>query len=456
MSFLYPFFLFLLPLSLVPLLLFIGLKGKKREILFSTLFLLKKREFRKERIKQRHRLLLIIILRILMLITIILLLARPRFFGRKWGKAYFDGSLSMKGAGENARKCLVKLLEIFGEDRVKIVSANEGRLFISDTSEVPVMDSNDVFCTDGKLPYSPDGKILYTPYLENDAWIYVDSIKSDTLYFNVNSPADGYVKIGTRDSVLDSISVSAGNSQLKYAISGNKKYWWFFIEYEDNFMDNNFYFYSAFEKRIPVKLVNSTRVLTAFFTSTPFVRADNTDNCVLVDTVSPVCRNQVVFYKKERGISLFSKNATRVTFGKWYGYKIKSGDIRLLVFRFYPYDTASPFYDPTFLKALLDTLKDMFKVKNYKKSNLFLRDIELENCSGPLFTDRAKVSGFYACNHDTVAVNVDPKEYTVPALCDKMNEVTFKDLSSITVVKRLLIYTLIILFILETLLVYVI
>ena len=457
MSFLYPFFLFLLPLSLLPLLLFMGLKGKKREILFSTLFLLRKKEFKEERIKQKYRLWLIIILRILMLITVILLMARPRYFGKKWRNAYFDASLSMKEGGKEVKKSLVKLLEIFGENRVRILNTHHGYLFLSDTSCVPGMRKNDVFYTDGKLPYKPNGKVICSACYGSDAWIYIDSIKADTLYFNINMPTGGYVKVGTLNGTLDSVRVSAGESQFKYILSGNKKYWWFFTEYKDNFMDNNFYFHIALDERIPVKLINPTGVLMAFFTSSPFERKDNINNCVSVDTISHVCHNQVVFYKREQRVNLLSANAIKVPFGKWFGYKVKSGDIHFLVFHFYPYDTASQFYDPVFLKALLDTLKDMFfEEGRYHKSTMFVRKLDFQNCSGPLFTDNSKVSGFYVCKHDTVAVNVDPREYKMPSKCNKMTRVTFQDLSSITFFKRLLVYFLIGLFILETLLVYII
>ncbi|GEM_PF-7011565 len=456
MSFLYPFFLFLLPLAALPLILFTGLRGKKKEIIFSTLFLIRREEFRDERFKQRLRLWLIIILRILMIITIIFLLARPRYFGKRWHFAYFDASISMKEAkAERARSALFKLLDIFGEKRVFVIDFDGERLFIKDTSEVPPMAVNDVFYTDGRLPFQPSGKVICAPLSSSDAWIHLDSIKGGYMYFSAFSPENTVVKVYNLLQSLDSFEIKAGKGSFIYSVSGRKmNYPWFFVDYRDNLMENNYFFYVALNGKIPVRLDKKLMVLKAFFDSYPFTLSPVSDNCVSVDTILQGCKRQVVFFsKKNRGLESYVNKAHKVPFGKWYGYMMHSGINSFLFFRFYPHDTAAQFYDPEFLKALSDTLKNMFKEERAEK-NVFIRDVDFSICRGPLVPEKNSVAGFYVCNGDTVAVNIDIQEYRKPSLCKHSEEVSFKQLSSIMVFQRLLVYFLILLFVFETALLY--
>ena len=452
MSFLSPYFLLLLPLAGLPLLLFIGLKGKRKLVVFSTIYLLKREEFKDERVRQKLRMWLIIILRVLMLLSIILLLSRPRYFGNKWHNAYFDASISMKG--KSSKKALVKLLNIFGKDRVSIINTQRGHLFKSDTSEVPEIGENDVFYTDGRVPYLPPCKLMCAKFHKKDAWIFADSIKGNRFFLNINLPEDAFLKVYNLKGIIDSQLISSNTKHYIYTAKNNEKYIWFYIDYKDHLMDNNYYFHVFSENSIGVRLIHSTPILSTFFSTYPFYMDSLSTNCVSIDTPDPYCENQVVFFKNKDMTSYIS-SSKKVPFGRWHGYMIHSGLKTLLLFNFYPYDTSSQFYDIAFLKSLSRTLKRMFGEDRLRK-NMYIRDIDPEKCTGPIGKRPGIITGFYVCQDDTVSVNVNKAEYISSSLCDNktIHKYSFSDLSSIMSIKRFLIYFLVLLFILETLLVY--
>ncbi len=455
MSFLYPFFLLLLPLSIIPLILFLGTRGRKREILFSTLFLLRSKEFKEERIKQKFRLWLLIVIRILMLVTLILLLSRPRFFGKRWGKVYFDASFSMRYDLKRHYSYLKRFFTLFGERRVVVLNTFKNRLFVLDTTSLPLADKNDIFFTDGKVPYLPDCNIICSGKDTTDSWLYVEGAENGKVIIRVKTSRPSWIYVYNSTGAIDSLSVKPGINRISYNGLKNADWYVFNLTPDDDFPYNNVFYYIPYTASIPVRLMVKSIPLKAFFSTIPFSISDTSRYCVGRDKFPANCEKAVIFSRKGSKIWDEYAKETDSTFfiGRVQSVLVKSGIKSYLIIDATPQDTSWVFFDPFFIKAFSEYLKGFFEVHENSR-NLHIRDIKGRDCKK--VQGEYRLQGIFVCNGKKVAVNPDPYEYTLPSICEE-NSIKFDKIArSIMLPEKLLVYFLVLLFVLETLLVYVI
>ncbi len=452
MNFLYPFFLLLLPLVLLPLILFLGTKGKKREILFSTLFLLKSKEFKEERLKQKFRLWLLIVIRILMLLTVILLLARPRNFGKKWGRVYYDASFSMQNNLKTHRKDLKKLLSLFGKKRLTILNTFKGGLFVLDTTYVPEMSGRDVFYTDGRVPYLPSAHIVCDSG-KSDSWVYVKSVKQDTVFLRVKTRKPARVYIFNTRKLVDSVYITPENKQFYYVAPESMLNLMFRLNTKDGFPEDNECYYRRERHTIPVKLTVNSPVLNGFFNVYPFNTDKNAENCVAVGRIPEECVHSVVFVDNNKGLWHRYYQKKRVTKIKNVEtLNVQSGVKSFLLINTHFSDTSSLFYDPDFILSFSSLLERFFAYEGLRH-NLYIKDFLKENCNKQI-SGITHYQGFFVCKGDTIAVSPNPIEFATSSICKEAHTMGFKKFNGILLFERLLVLFLVFLVVLETLLVY--
>ena len=454
MSFLNPFFLYLLPLSLVPLILFLGLKGDKKEVLFSTLFLLRSTEFKEEKIKQKLRLWLLIIIRILMIITIILLLSGPRFLINRWNKVYFDGSFSMRYNEKKHYSDLKKLFSLFGDKKIVLINMYKGKPFLLDTTFVPPATYSDIFYTDGMVSFLPYSKIICSNPKVEDSWVYVKAKSTTGIIIYARAEVPAWVYVYDSRGLVDSLKVETGTNRIIF--NNNKKSDWyvFRLKIKDDFLYNNVFYYIPSKMSIPVRLFVKKIPLLAFFNTPPFSLSHTSPYCVVKNELPGECEKAVVFADNKRWENYVRNSDSLFYIGKVQAALLNSGIKKYLLLRISVEDTTSCFYDPYFIKAFSDYLKDFFKTTSQRR-NLYIREFKMQNCR--------KIRGLYPhqgifnCEDTKVAVNPDPTEYITPSICSNKRSIHLGAIENkILFPQRLLTYFLVLLFILETLLIYVI
>ena len=453
MNFLYPFFLYLLPLSLVPLLLFLGLKGDKKEVLFSTLFLLRSTEFKEEKIKQKLRLWLLIVIRILMIIIIILLLSAPRFLVNRWNKVYFDASFSMRYNEKKHYSDLKKLFSLFGDKKIVLMNMYKGTPFLLDTTFVPSATYSDIFYTDGRVSYLPYSEIICRNPKIEDSWVYAKAKSATRVIIYVRAAVPAWVYVYDSTGLLDSLRVKPGTNRM---IFNNKRAGWyvFRLNIKDDFLYNNVFYYIPSRISIPVRLFAKKIPLLAFFNTPPFSLSHISPYCVVKNELPGECKRAVVFTDNKSWKEYVRNSDSLFYIGKVQAALLNSGINKYLLLRLSVEDTTSCFFDPYFIKAFSDYLKDFFQTTSQRR-NLFIREFKNQNCRK--IRGQYPPQGVFSCAKTVVAVNPDPSEYTTPSICSNKKSIHLKAIENkILFPQRLLTYFLILLFIMETLLIYVI
>ncbi len=485
MHFLNPVFLYLLPFSLVPLLLFFLGRKSRNKISFSSVYLLYLSKS-KGLSKEKFRLYLLLIIRILLILSILLLFAHIRVSGRWFNRVYFDVSSSMQSAGKSRVRKLMHLVnEVYGKKRVVEFSyfhPDSTRFYNDSTYLGPIVDSS-LVVSDLKFDIDTTKSIFYLCVRGKNTGIRVKKDSGNFVISAYGLKDLAVLNVCSPDSVLKSVDISPFDTIVKLPRTAEDSgYLLFYLKTSDNLADDNVYYMYVMHRIIKVDDMSHNSVLKSFFSVSGFENTkDSADIMVDVDhypagkaALKIVFLSSPLAYLHNFGIDMEKiigvltngqdtvTNPVKLRGGK-VAFYLKDVPIvlyrhvnnqKLLVVGFAPGKGSNLFYNPVFVDSMYSIIVDA-NSNTITKSMSFYSFKPNAECRRVKFRNEPDAdlhAGIYNCNGNVFVANMSRNEVMRPARCRhvaKSNLVSIKDIERNLIFEKILIILIIVLFIAE-------